>query len=170
MHNPPAPGLLCGVSKLGLFTKYWLPVLIWSVVIYSASSDNKSMHHSSRIIEPILRWLIPSISDTAVHSTVFVARKGAHVTEYAIFAMLLWRSFRSTIWRSAVGWPWRCAFAAWLVAALFAMSDEWHQLFVPGRQGSAWDVLIDSAGAAAGILFIWWARRWRWFALPPEST
>ena len=39
------------------------------------------------------------------------------------------------------------------VAAIFACTDEFHQTLVPGRTGQALDVLIDSAGAAVGILF-----------------
>lgn len=42
---------------------------------------------------------------------------------------------------------------AFAVAAIFACTDEFHQTLVPGRTGQALDVLIDSAGAAAGILF-----------------
>lgn len=161
LHNPSGLGLLCGVSKFRLFAKYWLPVVVWSVVIYSASGDKKSVHHSSRIIEPIVRWLIPDISDEAVRTTVLLVRKTAHVTEYAIFALLLWRGFRNTSWREAAGWPWRCAVAAWGAAVGFAITDEWHQVFVPGRQGSGWDVMIDSLGAAAGLGVLWWLWRRR---------
>ena len=161
LHKPSGLGLLCGVSKSWSFAKYWLPVVLWCALIYSASGDKKSVHHSSRIIEPIVRWLIPDISDEAVRTTVLVVRKGAHVTEYAILALLLWRGLRGTVWRMAVEWPWRCAVVAWGGAVLFAVSDEWHQAFVPGRQGSPWDVLIDSIGAAAGLGMLWWFLRWR---------
>lgn len=161
LRNWSCPGLLCGVSKFRLFAKYWLPVVLWSVVIYSASGDKKSVHHSSRIIEPIIRWLIPDISDEAVRTTVLLVRKTAHVTEYAVFALLLWRGFRGTVWPAALGWLWRCAFAAWGGAVSFAITDEWHQVFVPGRQGSAWDVLIDGLGAAAGLGALWWFLRRR---------
>ncbi len=42
---------------------------------------------------------------------------------------------------------------AWLLAVLFAASDEFHQSMVPGRHASAWDVFIfDNLGAAIGIL------------------
>lgn len=42
---------------------------------------------------------------------------------------------------------------AWLLAVLFAVSDEFHQSMVPGRHASAWDVLIfDNLGAAIGML------------------
>lgn len=169
MRNRSGLGLLCGVSKFRVFAKYWLPVVLWSVVIYSASGDKKSVQHSSRIIEPIVRWLIPDVSDESVRTVVLLVRKTAHVTEYAIFALLLWRGFRSTIWRKAVDWPWRCAGAAWGVAVGFAITDEWHQLFVPGRQGSGWDVLIDSLGAAAGLTMWWWIRRRRELRPPEEK-
>lgn len=143
------------MSKLKVFAKYWLPVVLWAAVIYSASGDKKSVHHSSRIIEPIVRWLVPDISDEAVRTTVLIVRKCAHLTEYAVLTSLLWRALRGTIWREASGWSRRCAASAWAGAVGFAVTDEWHQVFVPGRQGSAWDVLIDSMGAAAGLFFLW---------------
>lgn len=149
------------MSKLKSFAKYWLPLILWAAVIFSASGDKKSVHHSSRIIEPFVRWLIPNISEEAVKTTVFVVRKGAHVTEFAILAMLLWRTFRGTFGKEQTGWSRRIAFSAWLVATLFAVTDEWHQVYVPGRQGSGWDVLIDSIGAAWGLFALWLIGRWR---------
>jgi VanZ family protein len=150
-------GFLCAVSKLKWFLKYWLPVLLWATVIFSASGDKKSVHHSSRIIEPIVRWLFPNASDDTVWATVFAARKGAHLTEYALFATLLWRAMRG----ARTGWTRRHAAIAWFAATGFAMTDEIHQAFVPGRQGSPWDVLLDSAGAAGGLFVLWYLGRWR---------
>ncbi len=46
-----------------------------------------------------------------------------------------------------------CIIIAFAVAVIFACTDEFHQTLVPGRTGQALDVLIDSAGAALGILF-----------------
>jgi VanZ family protein len=40
------------------------------------------------------------------------------------------------------------------VAALYATTDEFHQAFVPSRQGLVWDVLLDSSGALASLLFL----------------
>lgn len=42
-------------------------------------------------------------------------------------------------------------FLPWLIAALYAASDEIHQLLVPGRSGQLSDVILDSAGALAGV-------------------
>lgn len=156
-----ATGLLIAVSKFKSFAKYWLIPLLWAGVIYSASGDRQSVQHSSRLIEPFVRWLMPDISDTAVWRVVLVARKGAHVTEYAVFAVLLWWALRHSRWGGAGGWSKKCARGAWVIATLFAATDEFHQLFVPGREGSIWDVLIDSCGAATGLFLLWLIGRWR---------
>ena len=161
MHNSAERGFLSAVSKLKLFAKYWLPVVLWALLIFSASGDKKSVQHSSRIIEPLVRWLIPDISDEAVHTTVLVVRKCAHVTEFAIFTLLLWRAARGAIWKETVGWSWKAVLFAATSAVLFATSDEIHQCFVPGRQGAVMDVLIDSAGATGGLFCLWIFGRWR---------
>jgi VanZ family protein len=139
-------------------------VFLWAALIFSVSGDKKSAHHSSRIIEPIVRWLIPDISEEAVQSTVFAIRKAAHVTEYAVLALLLWWSLRGPNPARAPGWPKKIALWAWGGAVLFAISDEIHQSYVPGRQGAVMDVIIDSIGAAGGLFALWllgrWAKKW----------
>lgn len=57
--------------------------------------------------------------------------------------------------------PLRAALLAWGLSVMYAVSDEWHQTFVPTRVGTPWDVLIDAAGAALGLALagLWW--RWR---------
>jgi VanZ family protein len=144
--------------------KYYLPVLIWMVVIFSASGDQKSFQHSSRIIGPIVRWLFPQMTEATVGRVVFAVRKAAHVTEYAILAMLLWRAFRQPRVADPRPWRWSQPGLALLVVALYAASDEWHQLMVPNRQGAFADVLLDICGGALGLLLIWaigyWRQRW----------
>jgi VanZ family protein len=143
------------VSKFKSFLKYWLPVLLWAALIFSASGDQKSVQHSSRIIEPLVRWLIPGISDEAVRTTVLVVRKCAHVTEFAVFTLLLWRAARGALWKSTERWDWNVATFVFAVSVLFAISDEIHQSFVPGRQGAVMDVVIDSAGSACAMFCLW---------------
>lgn len=65
-------------------------------------------------------------------------RKAAHMAEYAVLSVLIY------IW---IG-KWQAAVA---FAALYAVSDEVHQLFVPGRAGRFSDVIIDSMGALLGV-------------------
>ena len=64
-------------------------MLMWMAVIFSASSDTHSFQHSSRILEPIIRWLFPQLAERTVWQIVFIIRKCAHLTEYAILAWLL---------------------------------------------------------------------------------
>ncbi len=157
--------------KLRGFAKYWLPVLAFMALIFSASSDRKSAQHSSRIIEPLLRWLFPHLTDDTVGLIVFLVRKCAHLTEYAILGLLLWRAMRASSAPGARGWSWRLVRNVLLCAALYAMTDEFHQWFVPDRQASVWDVLIDSAGAAAGLLGLWALGRWRkWWVSGDSKT
>lgn len=150
------------VSKFKSLSKYWLVPVIWAGVIYFGSSDTGSAQRSSRLIAPVVRWLVPEISDAALWRIVFAARKGAHVTEYAVFAILVWWALRhSTHPEQRTGWSKRHVSLAWALATLFAMSDELHQKFVPGRQGSPWDVIIDASGAALGLFVVWLIGRWR---------
>ena len=101
----------------------WLPVLLWAAVIFTFSS-------------------IPSLSSgLGVWDTVL--RKCAHVTEYAVLGVLLYRALERE--------------APVLAAGLaYAATDELHQHFVRGRHASPVDVAIDGAGVALGMLL--WLR------------
>ena len=155
-----SPGLLCAVLKFGMLARYWLPVVAWMAVVFSASSDPGSSQRSSRILEPLLRWLFPHIQPEEIWPVVLFVRKCAHLTEYAVLALLLWRAFR-VLSAQTTGWSWRVARNAWLVVVVYAITDEWHQRFVPNRQASPWDVMIDAIGGAVGLLLLWALGRWR---------
>lgn len=64
-------------------------------------------------------------------------RKLGHVAEYAILFLLARRH-----WKPG---------PAWVFCVLFAVSDEWHQTFVPGRMGKVSDILLDSGAAGLPI-------------------
>jgi VanZ family protein len=148
------------VSKAQTFLKYWVPVFFWMGIIFFGSSDSRSWQHSSRIIEPLLRWLVPNISDETMHTVVLVARKAAHVTEYAILAVLVWRLLR-LVSLHRTRRPWSDAIRTLLIVILYAASDEFHQAFVPSREASVWDVAIDASGAVLALLLIGVLARWR---------
>jgi VanZ family protein len=152
------------VSKTRVLVKYWLPVLVWMLVIFSASGDARSFQHSSRLIGPLVRWLFPQLPEETVGAIVFAVRKAAHVTEYAILAILFWRALRRPVSGDARPWSWREGGLVVLLAALYAASDEFHQRFVPSRDSSLLDVLIDTGGALFGLLAVrltwpWWQGR-----------
>ena len=147
--------------KLRLFLIYWLPALMWMTLVFSASSDSHSNAHSSRIIEPLLRWLFPRLSEAHVQDLHELLRKCAHLTEYAVLALLLRRAVGSAAKSGAPAWNWPVARLTLLLVMLYAASDEWHQRFVPTRTSLVSDVFIDTAGGAAGLLALWRFGRWR---------
>ena len=77
-------------------------------------------------------------------------RHCAHVGEYAVLALLMWRALR---WGTSVSMrmPTLCGVVL-LGCALFAASDEFHQTFVKSRTPSVRDVLLDVTGASLGLL------------------
>ena len=149
------------MQKIRNFAWYWLPVILWMFLIFGFSSDSASFQHSSRILEPVLRFLFPWMSEEARFHIVFLARKCAHLTEYAALALLVWRARRKPRFRDLGPWNWREAVVALAVTAIYAATDEYHQTFVPGREGCVRDVIIDTCGAAAGLFLLWLFGRWR---------
>ena len=129
--------------KSGFFLKSWLPVIAWMVFIFVGSTDLLSAAHTSRFIGPFLRWFSPDVSDATIASVQIVVRKCGHLTEYAILAALLYRALRRHRDRVLI--------ISFIVAALYAALDEFHQSFVASRTGSPWDVTIDCIGAAIGL-------------------
>jgi VanZ family protein len=99
-----------------------------------------------RLWAPVVLWAaaifaFSSVPDlgTGLGTWDFVLRKLAHALEFAVLGLLLARA----LGRAGV---------AFALGALYAVSDEIHQSFVPGRAASLRDVLLDSAGVAAGVL------------------
>src|SRR6266581_8533274 len=131
------------------FLKYWLPPFIWLGVIFVGSTGVMSAEQTSRFLVPFLRWLDPQISFATIAAIHFALRKLGHLTEYAIFAALLWRALRrGTRLQAKMS---ILFLLAWLAAAIFAVTDEFHQSFVPSRTASPVDVMIDICGAIIGL-------------------
>ncbi len=78
-----------------------------------------------------------------------IVKKGAHMTGYALLAAAM--LYGLTGGEAASG---RQALRAVFLAALYAVTDEFHQRFTPGRGPSIADVGIDTLGATIGLL-IW---------------
>ena len=108
-----------------------------------------------------MHWLFPQLSKETIETIVFVVRKGAHLTEYAILAFLIWRARRKPVRNDTRPWKGLEARFAVVIVALYASTDELHQAFVPSRQASVWDVLLDTTGAVVGMLLLWGYGRWR---------
>ena len=141
----------------------WLPVVFWMAVLFVASTDLGGTKHTSRILVPLLRWLVPDISRAAVNQVQLGVRKTGHTAAYALLAGLAWRA-RRRMGDISQSWRVNDAVFALLVATLYAASDEWHQTFTATRQGTLTDVALDVFGASLGLTAIWlwgrWRRRW----------
>jgi len=143
------------------FFLYWLPPLVWMGVIFFLSTDMGSAAHTSMILEPLLHWLEPDISAAAIELAHYVVRKGAHLSEYAILAVLWWRVLMHVHAEGTVRPAWACALIALLIATMYAATDEYHQTFVASRGASVQDVMIDSCGALVGVVLVLLWRAWR---------
>ncbi|MDO8661910.1 MAG: VanZ family protein [Candidatus Omnitrophota bacterium] len=103
------------------FFKLWVPVIVWGAVIFYFSDT------------PYLK--------TGLEYD-YILRKLAHIFEYLILTLLLYRAFKGSFKmhkRRVLIYP-------ALVSFLYAASDELHQYFVPGRSCAIKDVLIDIIG------------------------
>lgn len=129
--------------------------------IFTLSGDTKSVTHTSLFLEPFLKFFWPDITVDTIDTVRFLVRKLAHATEYGVLAWLWWRVLLGSLAREARLWGWKQACLALLLSALYAASDEFHQSFVPEREASALDVVIDSYGAAVGLIVRWRIGRWR---------
>jgi VanZ family protein len=110
----------------------WLAVALWMGVIFALSAT-------------------PSLVSPFEPFFDFIIRKLAHVGEYGLLTALLFSALRIHITREG-----HALFIAVLVAVSYAFSDEWHQTFVPGREGSLRDVGIDALGVVG--ISLWFIR------------
>lgn len=139
------------------FLRYWGPVLVVAIFISIASTSKFGSEHTSRIIIPILRWLLPHAQRRTLESLHHLIRKGAHVFEYFIFTLLVLRAFRA----GRRGWNWTFAYWTILVVGGYSLLDEFHQIFVPGRGASIVDSMLDTSAGILALLVVWIIVRWR---------
>lgn len=129
----------------------WAPAVIWMGVIFFFSTDIGGGEHTGRFIAPFIRWLRPDIAPADLEAVQFTIRKVAHVTEYAILAMLIASARRGTDTAARRLTP-REALIVLTLTTFYAITDEIHQTFVSGRMGTVTDVLIDAVGGTVGLL------------------
>ena len=134
-------------------TKRWIALLVWVGVIFFFSTDSFSSSDTSRILMPVLKFLLPSLSPEHLQTAHIVCRKAGHVLEYFVLGVLAWRAVTA----SPAGWLRPELFTIALVLAV-ALSDEFHQSFMPSRTGALADVGFDLFGGIMG-LFLMMRRR-----------
>ncbi|SFG39836.1 VanZ family protein [Oribacterium sp. WCC10] len=138
--------------------------VLWMMVIFMMSSQpaDESTETSLRVGEAIAYICVPGFRELSPDEQRHIAemidhpvRKTAHATEYAILGM-----FILTTLEGFMNCPWKKkALSALALASMYAATDEIHQLFVPGRSGQISDVMIDAAGAFAGLLILYVSKK-----------
>lgn len=141
----------------GRFIRY-APLILWAAVIFVASSTAGASDNTSRIIGPLLKWLLPDALPETIAAIHGYIRKLAHFTEYAFLAFFAFRAFAL----SRIPFVRRYWFLwAFLTVVVIASTDEYNQSFNSLRTGSVYDVMIDCAGGATMIAVIAAYRRFR---------
>jgi VanZ family protein len=109
----------------------WILVVLWMGVIFYLSAQPDLPHHPEAALDVVIK-------------------KSGHMAEYGILAALAWWAWRG----DQATTPTRAFLYAFVLAALYAVSDEGHQYFVPGRNPQPLDVGFDVVGAMLSLLVI----------------
>ena len=116
--------------------KPWLPTLVWLLVLFVLSTSLFSAVNTAKVIMPILRLLLPGAAQSTIALLHALIRKAAHFINYGILFWIL-------IHGPMAGRP----YTALILCVGYAFLDEGHQILVPGRTPSLYDVALDSSGA-----------------------
>lgn len=119
------------LMSLKKIIKFWLPPILWGALIFSVSSNS-----------------VPQVS--TLHTVDFALHKIAHVIEYSILGVLIYRAFI----QEKIGKKEAIVYAI-IIAFFYGITDEFHQNFTPTRTPRLRDVIIDTIGATVGILIVW---------------
>ena len=111
------------------------------------------VHNLERFI-PIFDSISASAYQGAHDLLVWLVRKGAHFTEYAILGFFLASAFHTYLLPEdrTAGRLFRGFFFALIIGIVYACTDEFHQSFVQGRAAMIVDVGFDSSGVLVGAL------------------
>ncbi|WP_186431557.1 VanZ family protein [Clostridium sp. BSD9I1] len=126
----------------------WILVLAWMIVIFLFSNDPAAVSdEKSGFVLRTLNALGIDLNSYFGELANFIVRKAGHFTEYFILYALLFNALQDT---SSLK---QSLIISLGITFLYACSDEFHQIFIPGREGRFKDVLIDTSGGIfAGIL------------------
>jgi VanZ family protein len=147
-------------AVLDRLCKYWLPLILWMALVFTASTKLGAPNNTSYFFRPLMHWLFPDMSETMLENLHHLLRKTAHFVEYAMLGFLAWRAIHFDP-AFALFSPRRQFWFALLVCMFYASTDEFHQSFVPGRQPAVQDVMLDTCGSGFGLLVVWSLRKRR---------
>jgi len=143
-------------SKLKIYIA-WVLVILWMTVIFYMSSQPAVISNSmskgvTKLIIQFVSIIYPlniEVDATQLWVDRFnhTVRKIGHITEYLILGILVTNAFKKSGIKG-----YKLLIYSFILCFVYAVSDELHQYFVPGRGPGLNDVILDSFGAALGII------------------
>lgn len=150
----------------------WLPLLVWTALVFLFSSDAFSSSNTAGFLARWLQALFGDLSQRTIDAANFITRKLAHLVAYGILAVLAFRAWRA----SRAGGRFRWAGLALVYCLVIASIDEANQAFSGVRSGTVKDVALDLTGGVLALASYYVIRRmWRLVrptpgAPPPASA
>jgi VanZ family protein len=125
----------------------WLFIIAWMVLIFWFSSMPALVSdEKSHFVIYVFNLLGLNLNSVFGGLANFVVRKCAHFSEYFIFYLFLYNLYKENFPKK------KALFLSLLSVFLYACTDEFHQLFVPGREARVRDVLIDTSGGTLAMI------------------
>jgi VanZ family protein len=109
----------------------WTPAILWAMIIFLFSS-------------------MPTTPVSQVQISDFIIKKSAHIIEYAVLTTLLYRALFAGGFNKR-----KAGIYSVVIAVVYAVTDEFHQSFTPGRDPKVRDVFFDTIGSVSAIYIIW---------------
>ena len=138
------------ISQSARVTHYWIPVFLMLLIQFMFSTSAFSSDETSRYIFPLLKFMMRNAAPEQLQFWHHVVRKAAHITEYCILGLLVYRAFQVDISK-----PWKVRILTVMFVAVAASIDEFHQSFVPSRGSSIFDVGWDCIGGLIALILLW---------------
>jgi hypothetical protein len=165
-----------------LFWHYWLPVLVILTMIAIESTDSLSGEHTRTWLQRLLLWMGIHLARHQINLLNIALRKCGHVMAYGLLCLCWLMLLRGTHWllheyhrglRGTIRMPrlwWRPEWAGLAVFFTFlvASADELHQMSIPSRSGSWWDVALDTSAGVVVVLLVRAKAARNWRTRPPE--
>ena len=129
--------------SLAIYIAVLIAIMVF-IFVQSAFPATVSRQESGvvvRFLETVFGW--------SPDNAAFIVRKTGHFLEYLVLGVVLCLTTRSFGKKRSV--------PLWIPGAVgtaFAVTDEIHQYFVPGRSCELRDVVIDGCGVAVGVLIV----------------
>ncbi|MGN1029825.1 MAG: VanZ family protein [Bacilli bacterium] len=122
----------------------WLMLLVWMLVIFLFSNQP----HSGETTKSIIEQIMPNIKTNSLLDMInFIVRKSAHITEYFILALLTISLLKEYTKKQSV-----ILVSSLIFCFIYALTDEFHQSFIPGRSSLFRDILIDTSGSVLSLV------------------